>query len=216
MKTLPLFFALAGILLAIGTGCAASRTPALSAPVSAPQATPAKTAQQPSVAVKADAEAKADSLKPPGSEYESLVTNGALAHLVRGEPPPAEHRKAEYFCIVTGEFNIAPDGDKLLMETWCTEDKPAPGSGMSLLHPADTEAPRVPGKHVFRILFKDAVVSVAEIDGQKEVRLHYRDPVGQFHDVLLPPQQGKKYEYSFADLSPDTVKPIGVTRELRQ
>ena len=157
----------------------------------------------------------------PGQAYEAAV-NGPLARYVRGEPMLVERQAAprdegqrqrvEFVCVATGEFNIAPSGDHLLMETMCAERNP--GESVTVLHVADVEAPRVPDKLVFQISFKDAVVSVQDVGGKPEVRLHYRDASGTFHHVDLAARQGQKYAYSFARLTPDTVEPIGESRTI--
>ncbi|MBI4704577.1 MAG: hypothetical protein HY744_26030 [Deltaproteobacteria bacterium] len=124
---------------------------------------------------------------------------------------PAERRQVEFICVATGELNIAPGGDRLLMETWCVEEKPT-DRGIAMFQADDTAAPRVQGKHVFRVAFKDAVVSVQDVGGQPEVRLHYRDRQGTFHHMDLPLRKGEKY--SFAELSTDVVEPIGERRTI--
>lgn len=152
--------------------------------------------------------------EPSDQDYQEAV-NGPLAQYMRGEAPVARRapEPTEFICVSTGEFNVAPSGDRLLMETWCAERNPPEGS-IRVLQVEDTVAPRIPGKLVFRIAFQDTVVSVQDVGGTSEVRLHYRDKEGTFHHVDLAPRQGEKYSYSFAKLSPDTVVPIGESRTI--
>jgi|GEM_PF-5552965 len=192
MKTLPLFL----MLLAIFTvGCqAASPAPSVKAPVAVSSA---KTAARPPAS--------------PLTLYNEELANGPLARMLRGEAVP---EVVEFMCIQTGNFNLSPDDEKLLFQTMCVERNPTSGK-VRVLHVRDSIAMRLPGKHVFRIQFQDSVVSVQDLGrGKREVVLHYRDGRGTFHEVTLPEQNGKEYRYSFANLTPDTVEPIGEIRTL--
>ena len=199
MRSLPYFLALLAFLASI-VGCQATTAPA----------TPKVAHAAPSaVATRPPAPSPKSEDPPIGSLYNDLQ-DGPFGRYLRGEPEPTERRQVEFLCVVTGEFNVAPDGQQLLMEKWCVEAVPPGNGGIAMMQVEDTKVDRMPGKHVFRIMFRDAVVSVQDLGaGKREVRLHYRDPNGVFHHVDLTPRTGEKYEYSFADLSPDTVEPLG-------
>lgn len=210
MKNVPCFLTLLSFFLALGTGCAASRTAVVAKVAQQP---PTKTETDTEMYAEAEVDAEADTMEPPGSLYEALVKNSHLAQLVQQGPVPVG-----FLCVVTGEFNIAPGGNKLLMETWCVEEHPIPGLGVTLMPVEDTVARRDPGKRVFRILYKDANVSVKFVRGKLSVYLLYTEkPKGdneerKDHKVLLPVRKEKKYAYSFSDLSPETVEPLGTRR----
>lgn len=181
-----------GFLLAVGTGCSASL----------PQPNkPAATEKSKSAPVV--------DVGPANSEYEKLVENGALTKLVLFEP---EIRDLSCLCLPTGEFNVAPTGDHLLMETWCVGDL---DDGKAVMQVEDEAAPSFDGKpHFFNIPFERAVVSVTEQGGETVVTLHYRDEAGQDFHVDLPARAEAKYAYNFADLVPDTVWPHSERRTI--
>lgn len=200
MKTRPCFLALFGFLTAV-IGCQTAMPMA-----------PANIKATPIANIK-----PLPAPEPIGSLYND--EDNALARYMRGEAietdpnGPTTKSRVLYMCIVTGKFNLADDEQSLTMETWCVESRPTGGGGISMIQVEDTKADRVPGKHVFRILFRDATVSVQNLSGGlREVRLHYQDPQGTFHHVSLTSRPGEKYQYSFAELSPDTIEPLGEER----
>jgi hypothetical protein len=188
-------------LLAAFVGCQTSVPAPLTVPKAA-RAVPAVPAAESAPALEAEA--------PSIGSLHNDIRNGSLARLAQMPKGPVA---VVFICVATGELNIAPDSQSLLMETWCVEQVPTPPFGIAMMQVEDTVAPRTPGKHLFRIPFKDAVVSVEELrNGGREVRLHYRDPQGSFHHVTLVPRPGERYRYSFAGLSTDELEPIGTNR----
>lgn len=141
------------------------------------------------------------------SMYEELVVNSPLAHYMRNKS-----QTLKFTCYATGDFNVTPDGDKLLMETQCA--RTIEGQGTRLLPVEDTPIERIPDKCSYLIPFKNAVVLVLDLHGEREVTLRYRDADGHFHDVLLPPIPGDGYKFSFGQLWRKVVKPIGTERLL--
>jgi hypothetical protein len=203
MKIVPRFFVLP-FLLALLAGCYASK-PTNVAKTATSEVPNLKVKDKKDKSTEKDKKDEVDK-KPPGSEYEELVKDSDLAKHVRGEPIPTD-----FLCVQTGEFNVTPKKDKLLMETWCGEESPPAGGGIAVKKVEDTEAPRVPGKHVFRILFKNAEVEVT-LTGA--VYLRYTDAANKKHRVLLEPRADMRYMYSFADYSPKKARPIGTIRVL--
>ncbi len=104
------------------------------------------------------------------------------------------------------------------MKTWCVEEKPVPRYSVTTIRVDDEPAPRLKDKpNIFDIPFADAVVSVVQESDNMVVKLHYLDDGGEFHHVELAGragEDGEKYTYSFAGLSPDTVAPLGTPRTI--
>jgi hypothetical protein len=151
---------------------------------------------------------------PPGSflNEANVGKNSPLARALRGDPEPTERVTIEAMCLPTGEFNLAADGESLRMETWCVERHA--DATPAIVPTAETVSYRVPGHNIFRISFRNAFVSVESVNGKSEVRLNYQDTNGAVHYVALPARKGQRYSYSFAQLSPDTVEPLGEPRVL--
>jgi hypothetical protein len=147
---------------------------------------------------------------PPGSLYNDEILNGPLARLMRGEAVP---EVVEFVCVPTGNFNLSQADDQLLFQTMCVERHP--GEKVAVLHVNDDIAYRIPSERFsFKVRFWNTTVSVRILGQTKEVRLHYLDANGAIQHVPLPEQTGKEYRYSFADLTPDTIEPIGEVRTL--
>lgn len=154
----------------------------------------------------------------PLSPYTDEVDNSPLARYLRGEPlndPPPKAEPTRAMCVQSGAFNIASDGQSLLMETYCVTNIAGGKEGQQV---DDTVAPRIDGSK-FRISFDRATVSVRQLPGGKrEVRLHYHDRNSGSNSreivLTLPERPGEQYKYSFEDLSPLKIRPIGEVRML--
>lgn len=122
-----------------------------------------------------------------------------------------ERRQMEFNCFINGEFNVSSDGQTLSMKTGCIQDKPD-GDTIAMLRTNDTKVNRIPGKEAFRSLCRNASLTVRDQgNGQLQVYLHYRDATG-IHHFAMSPRPDKEYRYSFAELVPETVHPIGESR----
>ncbi len=203
MKSVPRFLMMLLISLLFGAGC--------HHPTNSGATKMAKKAKKP--LEKANKAKK----KPPGSEYEELVTDSPIARYMRGQPQKMAKKEghAAFICLASGLFKFGDKPDHLPMQTMCVEQEPVAGQGLHIRIVDDKPAPLVKGEsNVYRIPFEYALISVVDYGGaEPEVTLHYRDAKKVIHHVTLPPilgEEGKEYRYSFAHLAKSGVLvPIG-------
>ncbi len=105
-------------------------------------------------------------------------------------------------CVATGAFKLSPQRDFLTMEAQCGETT------------KEVRAPRLKEQpKIFRIPFKAAVVSImGEEDDNVVLHVHYQAE-DVHHMRSLPASNEGKYGYSFAELVPETVQPLPLTRK---
>lgn len=194
MKNVPCFLALLSFVLALGTGCEASRSSGIMQASTSP-------VNKAKVLV--------------GSEYEEMVVNSHLARYMRGEPlEPEPERKLRpgqvaFTCQATGEFNLGPSPDFILMEKYCVSPEALSEGVLDGFAVEDERAPRLKGDsyNFYQIPFDQSVVEVAVESGQTKVLLHFKDEDEKYHHIPLSPRQTEDYKYSFHTFVPKSVLP---------
>jgi hypothetical protein len=195
MKSMPCFLALLSFLLAITPACT-HQTNSTQPPAKSPSLSSLKPSA-PDVAV--------------GSEYESLVLNGSIARYMRGEPS-----EPVFSCQATGDFNLAPIPNFIVMETWCINELALQEGEIEGFQVEDQLAMRLDGdtRNFYVIPFDQSVIEVKPAGNEPAVFLHYKDEAGEYHHVSLAKRSGKDYDYSFAKYVPKRVIPDTHERRL--
>ena len=120
-----------------------------------------------------------------------------------------QKRKVPYLCAATGEFNLAPKHDQIIMETVCVPENPRPGAGGMLK--VNIAVKRVTNH--FPIPFKqDAKLSFKVVKGQPVLTLTWQDDGLQLINLRFHSAKRYKNKYTFAYLVPGDIAPKPLRR----
>lgn len=144
----------------------------------------------------------------PRLDLEAFATPPPMLEMSIRDGEDEDMPKARYTCIATGEFNLSPALDHLLMETWCVGD--TGDGGKIVIHVDDQQAPRA-NSH-FEIPFGGEARVVIGTGSELTLELRYKDNAGNPKALPLPKRGETRYEFSFADLVPDYIAPLGEHR----
>lgn len=195
-KEAEMRFILCLLLMAVFTGCHSTSTQATKAP---------EAPEQDSVARRPD-------LPPPRLDAKAFMASldPTMPEVSIQDEGDKNLPKMQYTCIATGEFNLAPTLDHLMMETWCVGD--TGDGGKVVVHVDDQPAHRA-NSH-FEIPFRnEARINITD-EKKSTLELRYTDEKGNAQTMPLHRQTGTHYSFTFADLVPDEIVPDGEYRTM--